>query len=70
MYLDLLFISNIRECPWVNLNFVWIMGAVQVPVCLGQLAVVIPNKRDRIDFNTLNYIVQFGIATLLVLYIE
>lgn len=31
-HLDDLFVRYIGECPWVNLNFVWVMGAVQVPV--------------------------------------
>lgn len=33
-HLDHLLICYIRESPWVNLNFIWVMGAVQVPVNL------------------------------------
>lgn len=42
-HLDLLLVCYIRECPWVNLNFVWVVGAVQVPVGLRQLAFMIPD---------------------------
>lgn len=33
-HLDLLLVCHIRESPWVNLNFVRVVGAVQVPISL------------------------------------
>lgn len=33
-HLDLLLICYIRESPGVHLNFVWVVGAVKVPVSL------------------------------------
>lgn len=45
-YLDLLLIGDLREGPWVQLDLIWVVGAVQMPVHLGCLTVMVPEGRN------------------------